>query len=145
MINLRTTLQWLTEHDPTPSPSAECWVLTDREVLPIIAIGREINIDEGYSTADVLVDTSPIWSQPPPTPLTYVALYDKLLETYSGGGKLGWRSHVTYTYRGSYVVNPDNAIFFLFLPSNVILRSTYQEELDRRKDQARQLTKEIEN
>lgn len=133
MTDLRTVLLWLDEQDI--SPDAESWVLSDSQVLPVtdLAVGE-----------DAWLVSSPVWSEPTPTPLKYGAVYDRLLASYSGGGRLKWTDHVTYIYRGSYVVDGTKAVFFLFLPEQIQLKETHRERQEKREEQARQLTQEIE-
>lgn len=136
-VPLRTVLQWLDEQNI--SLDAECWVLTNDTVLPVIAA-----IPDG-GRGDIILRTAPVWSEPPPVPLTFDAIHDTILEHYSGAGELIWlNANSTITYRGSYVVNADNAVFFLFLPEKIELVETHIEKMEQRKKQAIDLTKEIE-
>lgn len=133
--NLRTSLQWLQGHGL--EEDAECWILSGDTVEPIIGVTSQ---EDG----NVILSSRPIYEEPSPIPLTYGVVSDRLLESYSGGGCLLWGTDTDQTYRGSYVVNPETAVFFLFLPSDIQIYETYSEQMDQRKQQARQLTSEIE-
>jgi hypothetical protein len=135
MTNLRTALQWLDEQDI--GGQAECWVLGNNTVQPIVHV-------TWTEVGDVLLWTLPPWTEPSPTPLQFARVSDMLLEHYSGGGSLRWANQLSDTYRGSYVVNSESAVFFLFLPPNVRIMDSHDEKMEQRKQQAIELTKRIE-
>jgi hypothetical protein len=137
MTDLRTTLQWLTEQHITGD--AECWLLADATVLPV----TDLAVQEGEGS--LILVTSTVWSEPTPVPLHYERVYAKLMDSYSGAGRMKWAGHVNYTYRGSYVVDPTSSVFFLFLPEHVQLIEPHSEKMEKREQQARQLTEEIEH
>jgi len=134
-VNLRTVLRWLDEqriHD-----EAGCWVLGHDRVEPV----EHVTWTED---GDMLVLTEPPWSTPTPVPLTYREVSDILLEHYSGGGLLKWANHPEEVYKGSYVVKPESAVFFLFLSQEVGIVESHSEKMEQRKQQAIELTKRIE-
>jgi hypothetical protein len=132
MTTLRTALQWLDEHQL--SDDAECWVLTDEAVIPIVAV----QCDGG----DAILHTSKVFRDP----LTYSKLRDTILADHSGGGNLTWYGNTERFYRGSYTVNPEQAVFFIYLPQNATLSYIpYDEQIEIKRQQARQLTQEIDN
>lgn len=135
MTDLRTVLRWLGEQEI--SELAECWILSDGTVEPVVTL-QELD-------GSLYLGSRSVWSAPAPVPLRFGTVYDKLLGSYSGGGLLHWTSHPGHTYRGSYVVNPNNAVFFLFLPDSIKLIDSHSDKMEQRKEQAKQLTKEIEN
>lgn len=134
MTTLRTALSWLQAHGL--SDDAECWVLGSNTVQPVTGVTSE--------GADMVLHTAPAWSEPTPAPLRYASVCDTLLENYSGGGTLRWRTRPTDPYRGSYVVDTNSAVFFLFLPQGVELVESHDEKMAQRKQQAIQLTREIQ-
>src|SRR5271157_2708338 len=133
-VTLRTALQWLTDHDL--SDDAECWVLSGDTVEPIVGV-------TATPAGDVWIGTAAVWSEPAPIALRYGPMCDTLLETYSGGGSLRWANSPGQTYRGSYTPNPDVSVFLLFLPTEVRLVESHEEQMEKRKQQAKQLTREI--
>lgn len=133
MVNLRTVLRWLAEHNL--DDNAECWVLTHETVVPIIyATPKGENID---------IVTAGVWETPVPIPVTFTYLFDTIVNDYSGGGTLYWRKG--YTYRGSYVVNSDNAVFLLFLPDEIDLIEAHKEKMETKKKQAEELERILKN
>jgi hypothetical protein len=137
MTDLRTVLHWLDEQDP--APDAECWLLSDRTVLPVV--DRAVASGSG----SIILITASVWAEPTPVPLRYDALRATIMENYSGAGQMQWSERVNYIYRGSYVVDPMVSVFFTFLPPQVELIETHAEKMEQRRKQARQLTKEIEH
>lgn len=134
-VQLRTALQWLDEQHI--APDAECWVLAGDTVEPVTSI-------DVTGQGDILLTTAKVWDDPAPVPMLYDEVHGALIDSHSGGGALHWRTH-SETYRGSYVVNPERAVFFVFLPDDVSLSpGTYTERVDQRREQAKQLTREIE-
>lgn len=131
-VQLRTALMWLESH--RLSAQAECWVLAGDDVEPVTGVTCD---------GDVTLTSRPVWGDPSPTPLPYGLIYDKIMEQYSGGGSIKWEGH-SETYRGSYVVDPAKAVFFLFLPESVMIVESHEEKMEQRRQQARQLTREIE-
>lgn len=132
--DLRTVLMWLAEHELPPT--VECWVLSESAIHPIESVTSD-------DTGDVTLTTGPLTLEA--TPMHYGSIFDTLIETYSGGGHLRWRGAPRHTYRGSYTRNPSEAVFFVFLPESIQPPpETYAEEMDKRKQQARELTQEIE-
>jgi hypothetical protein len=135
MTDLRTTLHWLTEqgiHD-----EAECWILGSDTVQPVVGV-TPTNSGDTY-----LLSEEP-WAEPAPAPLSYRAVCDILLESYAGGGSLRWATNPATIYRGSYSVNVENAVFFVFLPSEIEIVDSHEVKMEQRKRQAEQLTQEIE-
>lgn len=134
-FDLRTALQWLGEHGL--APNAECWVLSGDTVEPVIGVTPT-------PRGNCIMWTRPVWAEPSPSPLTFTATYDILVESYSGGGRLIWEAQPRFTYRGSHVVDPEKSVFFLFLPTAIQLIESHEEKMEQRKQQARQLTEQIE-
>ena len=135
MIPFRTILNWLTAHNL--SDSAEVWVLGAKSVEPVLQV-------QPLSSGNAEVETASVWSKPAPVPLQYGSFYDTLLRSYSGGGTLEWQDHYQDTYRGSYTVNPQTAVFLLFLPDEIQLIETHAEKMEQRRKQAKELTEVIE-
>lgn len=134
MISLRTVLRWLEEH--RLHDEADCWVLSGDTVEPVVEVTWE---DEG----NMILHSRPPWSEPAPTPLQYHMVCDTLLEHYAGGGQLKWGGHPDM-YKGSYVVNAESSVFFLFLPSSIEIVESHEEKMEQRKNQAIELTRKIE-
>jgi hypothetical protein len=132
--SLRTALSWLQAHGL--SDDAECWVLGQDTVQPVTGVTQVLS--------DMLIITAPPWSDPAPTPLRFAAVCDTLLENYSGGGTLRWLAKPDDPYRGSYVVNPKSAVFFLFLPNEIQIVESHEEKMEQRTQQAIQLTRDIQ-
>lgn|SRR5208283_1419934 len=132
--SLRTALSWLQAHGL--SDSAECWVLGADTAQPVTGIAQD--------GADMVLHTAPPWSEPTPQPLRFAAVCDTLLENYSGGGTLKWHAKPDDPYRGSYVVNSESAVFFLFLPDSIQLFESHEEKMEQRTQQAIQLTRDIQ-
>lgn len=135
MTSLRTVLLWLDEQPI--SKEAECWVLGDDMVEPVTDVTWN---DQG----NMYLWTAPPWNDPSPKPLHYSIVSAMLLEHYSGGGALQWATDPEYVYRGSHVVKPESAVFFLFLPQSIKLVESYSEKMEQRKKQAIDLTRKIE-
>lgn len=147
MTNLRTVLMWLDEQQI--HPDAECWVLGHDTVQPVVDIvqaggGEGTYFNTQAILGDLVLITTQPWGDPTPAPLHYGAVYDTILETYSGGGRLLWDAHHKDTYRGSYVVNAESAVFFLFLPTDIEIVDSHEEKMEQRKKQAIELTRKIE-
>lgn len=135
MTSLRTVLHWLDEQRIWNN--AECWVLADNTVEPVVGVTWT---DDG----NMVLSTASVWTEPTPTPLQYGPVCDTLREHYSGGGRLIWTTKSEDVYRGSYVANAETAVFFVFLPKSVEIIETHEEKLEQRKQQAIELTKKIE-
>jgi hypothetical protein len=133
VTDLRTAIRWLIEHDL--SESAEVWCLSHRDIEPITEL-RPVG-------PDFVVESRSIWSEPTPVPLQWAAFYDMLMGSYSGGGTFKWAAHPE-TFRGSYSVNPQTAVFLLFLPPQTQIIETHAEKMEQRQQQAQQLTQEID-
>jgi hypothetical protein len=133
-ISLRTVLMWLEEH--RLHDDAECWVLGGDTVEPVHGVTWE-------ESGDMVLHSRPPWTEPAPTPLQYAAVRDTLLEHYAGGGRLKWAGHPD-VYRGSYVVNAESSVFFVFLPTEIQIVDSHEEKMEQRKKQAIDLTRKIE-
>jgi hypothetical protein len=134
-VNLRTVLKWLDEqriHD-----EAECWILTGDTVEPITYVTWTNN-------GDIILTSAPPWHEPTPIPLHYAQVCAMLLEHYSGGGLLKWSKRPRDTYRGSYIVNPESSVFFIFLSSTVGVVEDHETKMEQKKQQAIQLTRQIQ-
>lgn len=134
-FDLRTALQWLGEHGL--DNEAECWVLSGDTAEPVTGVTPT-------PLGNVILWTLPPWTEPFPRPLSYAAVYDTLVGEYSGGGRLIWESQPRHTYRGSHVIDPAKSVFFLFLPTAIQLIESHEEKMEQRKQQAKQLTEQIE-
>src|SRR5271155_4142857 len=132
--SLRTALAWLQAHGL--SDSAECWVLGEEDTQPVTNVTQV--------AGDMILESAAPWSTPTPLPLGFGGVYDILFENYSGGGTLRWHAKPDDPYRGSYVVNPGSAVFFLFLPENIQIVEGHAEKMEQRTQQAIQLTREIQ-
>jgi|SRR5271156_2363619 len=132
--SLRTALAWLQAHGL--SDDAECWVLGEDTVQPVTGVTQV--------AGDMMLVSAAPWSEPTPLPLSFGGVCDILLENYSGGGTLRWHAKPDDPYRGSYVVNPESAVFFLFLPENIQIVEGHAEKMEQRIQQAIQLTREIQ-
>lgn len=133
-VNLRTVLRWLDEariHD-----EAECWVLGGDTVQPVTGV-------TSTESGDMLLHSEEPWAEPAPAPLRFREVCDTLLEEYAGGGLLKWADHPD-VYRGSYSVNVETAVFFVFTSPGVEIVDSHEEKMEQRKQQAETLTQEIE-
>jgi hypothetical protein len=134
-VNLRTVLRWLDEqriHD-----EAMCWILGSDTVEPVTHVTWT---EDGH----MILESLPPWSEPIPTALRYEEVCDILLEHYAGGGSLKWTKQPDTIYRGSYVVDPKESVFFIFLPSNIRFVDSHSEKIEQKRQQAIQLTRQIE-
>lgn len=132
--SLRTALAWLQAHGL--SDNAECWVLGQDTIHPVTGVTQD--------AGDMILESAAPWSEPTPLPLAFGGVCDILFENYSGGGTLKWQVKPDDPYRGSYVVNPKSAVFFLFLPENIQIVDGHAEKMEQRTQQAIQLTREIQ-
>lgn len=135
MTDLRTAIRWLLEHEL--AETAEVWVLAKPVLRPVVAVEPV--------AGDTWLGTAPVWSEPTPAPLQWDRFYDRLMECYAAGGTFRWAQHPELVYRGSYVVNPASAVFLLFLKPDIELVQSHSELMEQRKEQANQLTQEIQD
>lgn len=134
-VPFRTILQWLDEQGL--GIEAEVWVLGKQDVEPVL------HIEPMPEDGSVAVRTASVWSVPVPVPLRYGTFRARVQECYSGAGTLRWKDHPD-TYRGSYTVNPQSAVFLLFLPDETQLILTHEEKMEQKRKRARELTEVIQ-
>ena len=135
MTTMRTALQWLLEHEL--DEHAEVWVLSGAEFEPVVALEPV--------GSDAWVGTVPVWSDAGASRLRWSAFFGKLGSWYTAGGTFRWAQHPEMVYRGSHVINPQSAVFLVFLDPNIELVQSHAELMDERRDQANKLTQEIEH